>query len=201
MSPGRAGSSSDPRRPGQGPDRIRAPDRAPRRRAARGRPRAVARPPPRGRPRAARHLRSLLLGGVEIDGEPFGRTVRVRSAATIRVNGREYVGDFEVATTGDGFAVINELPLEPYVAGALKAEAPATWPREALRAQAIVVRTYAAYQRQLNAGRAYHIVASTADQQYAGRVGDASPVWDAVRDTAGQVLLWEGGLFAALYRA
>ena len=138
-------------------------------------------------------------GGVEIDGEPFGRTVRVRSAATIRVNGREYVGDFEVATNGDGFAVINELPLEQYVAGALKAEAPATWPREALRAQAIVVRTYAAYQRQLNAGRAYHIVASTADQQYAGRVDDASPVWDAVRDTAGQVLLWEGALFAAFY--
>src|SRR5205807_1920736 len=102
-------------------------------------------------------------GGVEIDGEPFGRTVRVRSAATIRVNGREYVGDFEVATTGDAFAVINELPLEQYVAGSLKAEAPETWPREALRAQAIVVRTYAAYQRQLNAARSYHIVASTAD--------------------------------------
>jgi len=138
-------------------------------------------------------------GGVEIDGEPFGRTVRVRSAATIRVNGREYVGDFEVATTGDAFAVINELPLEQYVAGSLKAEAPETWPREALRAQAIVVRTYAAYQRQLNAARSYHIVASTADQQYAGRVDDASPVWDAVRDTAGQVLLWEGALFATFY--
>ncbi len=140
-------------------------------------------------------------GGVEIDGEAFGRAVRVQSDATIRVNGREYAGTFEVVTSGDGLAVINELPLEEYVAGALKAEAPETWPREALRAQAIVVRTYAAYHRQLNADKPYHIVASTANQQYAGRVADPSPIWDAVRDTAGQVLLWEGALFPAFYHS
>jgi stage II sporulation protein D (peptidoglycan lytic transglycosylase) len=138
-------------------------------------------------------------GGIEIDGEPFGRVVRVRSDAPIRVNGREYAGTFELVRSGDGLAVINELPLETYVAGALKAEASETWPREALRAQAIVIRTYAAYQRQLSAGRPYHIVASTAHQLYAGRVADTSPLWDAVRDTTGLVLRWEGALFAAFY--
>jgi len=138
-------------------------------------------------------------GSVEIDGEPFGSPVRVRSDALIRLNGREYPGTFEVVTSGDGLAVINELSFEEYVAGALKAEAPETWPREALRAQAIAVRTYAAYQRQLNASKPYDIVASTAHQQYAGRVADPSPIWDAVRDTTGQVLLWEGALFPAFY--
>ena len=43
-------------------------------------------------------------------------------------------------------------------------------PIEMLKAQAIVARTYAAYHRQLNAGKPYHIVASTAHQQYVGRV-------------------------------
>ena len=47
-------------------------------------------------------------------------------------------------------------------------------------AQAIVARTYAAYQRQLNAAKLYHIVASTAHQQYVGRVHADSPAWTAV---------------------
>ena len=42
-------------------------------------------------------------------------------------------------------------------------------------------------------------MASTANQQYAGRVPSTSPIWRAVRETAGQVLLWEGDLFPAFY--
>ncbi len=138
-------------------------------------------------------------GGVEIDGAPFGRGARLRSERAIRLNGHEYAGTLEILKNGDGLAVVNELPLEEYVAGSLKAEIPDTWPMEALRAQAIVARTYAAYHRQLNAAKPYHIVASTANQQFAGRVAGSSPVWDAVRETAGQVLLWEGELFPAFY--
>ena len=140
-------------------------------------------------------------GGVEIDGAPFGRGARLSSEGTIRLNGREYGGTLEILKNGGGLAVVNELPLEEYVAGALKAEASDTWPTEALRAQAIVTRSYAAYHRQLNAGKPYHIVASTANQQYVGRVPGSSPLWDAARETAGQVLLWEGELFPTFYHA
>jgi stage II sporulation protein D len=42
-------------------------------------------------------------------------------------------------------------------------------------------------------------VATTAHQQYVGRVAATSPVWTAVRETRGQVLLWEGELFPAFY--
>src|SRR5262249_34584824 len=72
-------------------------------------------------------------------------------------------------------------------------------PLEMLKAQAIVARTYAAYQRQLNAGKLYHLTASTAHQQYIGRVALDSPAWAAVRQTQGQVLLWNGRLFPAFY--
>src|SRR3989441_6771227 len=70
-----------------------------------------------------------------------------------------------------------------------------------LRAQAIVARTYAAYHRVLNAPKAYHILASTVHQGYAGHVPSSSPVWDAVRDTSRRVLLWDGDLFPAFYHA
>jgi stage II sporulation protein D len=44
-------------------------------------------------------------------------------------------------------------------------------------------------------------VATTTHQVYAGHVPASSPIWDAVRDTTGQVLLWDGELFPAFYHS
>jgi stage II sporulation protein D len=136
--------------------------------------------------------------GVEIEGARASG-FRLRSDQPIRLNGREYTPPLDVVRTGEALAVVNELPLEEYLVGVLRAEAGDKWPLEALRAQAIVARTYAAYHRAIAGTRPYHIVASTAHQQYVGRVPPASPIWGAVRETAGQVLLWEGDLFPAFY--
>jgi stage II sporulation protein D len=138
--------------------------------------------------------------GIEADGRQ-ATSFRVRSERPIRINGQEYGDTLELIRNGDGIAVVNELPLEDYVAGVLRAEMGDRWPVEALRAQAIVARTYAAYQRMISAGKAYHIVASVAHQMFAGRPPRTSPAWAAVSDTAGQVLRWEGELFPAFYHA
>jgi len=124
---------------------------------------------------------------------------RLRSSRPIRLNGREYGATIELVRHATGIAVVNELPLEEYLVGVLRGEASDTWPAEALRAQAIVARTYGAYHRRLGAGRPFHIVASTANQLFAGRVPSGSPLWAAVQETAGQVLHWEGELFPAFY--
>jgi stage II sporulation protein D len=136
--------------------------------------------------------------GLEVDGRR-GPAFRLVSAQPIRWNGRDYGGPIEVVRAGEGIAVINEVPLEDYLVGVLRAEAGERWPPAALRAQAIVARTYAAYHRLIAASKPYHIVASTAHQQYAGRVLPTSPLWSAVNETAGQVLHWEGELFPAFY--
>jgi stage II sporulation protein D len=118
---------------------------------------------------------------------------------SLRVAGRHYPGVVEIVRGGDGLLVVNELPLEEYVVGAVKAEAGEKMPLEMLKAQAVVARTYAAYHRRLNAGKPCHLMATTAHQQYAGAVAAGSPVWTAVLETAGQVLLWDGDLFPAFY--
>lgn len=138
--------------------------------------------------------------GVEINGRR-APGFRLTSERPIRLNGREYPAVVELVKNGAGMAVVNELPLEDYVVGVLRAETNERWPLETLRAQAIVARTYAAYHRTLNAGKPYHVVASTANQMYAGRVAATSPIWEAVRDTEGQVLFWEGALFPAFYHS
>jgi stage II sporulation protein D len=147
-------------------------------------------------------------GGVEIrsHGAPSLRTDRgavVRltpvNGGRLKLNGREYPGAIEVTVGVTGLMAINDVPLEEYLVGVVKAEAGDRMPLEMLKAQAIVARTYAAYQRQINAAKPYHIVASTANQQYAGRVVPESPAWTAVRETQGQVLIWNGYLFPAFY--
>ena len=47
------------------------------------------------------------------------------------------------ADNKDKFVVINELPLESYLYGVIPSEMPASYPMEALKAQAICARTYA----------------------------------------------------------
>jgi stage II sporulation protein D len=137
--------------------------------------------------------------GVELEGRRAG-AFRLTSERPIRLNGRDYPGTLDLLRAADGtLTVVNELPLEEYLAGVVRAEAGERWPAEALRAQAIVSRTYAAYHRVLNAEKPFHIIASTAHQLYAGAVGSASPAWAAVHETRGQVLRWEGELFAAFY--
>ena len=119
--------------------------------------------------------------------------------SAVRVNALDYPGAIEIRRAAEGLLVVNTLPLEEYLVGSVKAEAGESMPLEMLKAQAIVARTYAAYHRRLNAGKPYEIVATTAHQQYVGRVAATSPVWTAVRETRGQVLLWEGELFPAFY--
>ena len=143
--------------------------------------------------------------GIEIRG--LGRNVlrldalRVTAVhgGAVRVNALDYAGAVEIRRAAEGLLVINTLPLEDYVVGSVKAEAGEAMPLEMLKAQAIVARTYAAYHRRLNAGKPYEIVATTAHQQYVGRVASDSPAWTAVRATRGQVLLWEGELFPSFY--
>jgi stage II sporulation protein D len=143
---------------------------------------------------------SLKNGVMEVEGQRLPAVrLRPEGAQALKVNGREYPGTLEVLRNGDGLAVVNELPLDEYLVGVLKAEASDAWPMEMLKAQAIVARTYAAYHRQLNAAKPFHLLASTAHQQYVGRVPSSSPGWLAVKETEGEVLLWEGQLFPAFY--
>jgi stage II sporulation protein D len=133
-------------------------------------------------------------GGLEVSGGGRGvdgLRLAPGDAGFLRVNGREYPGALEILRSGDAITVVNELPLE--------AEAGDKMPLEMLKAQAVVARTYAAYHRRLNAEKPFHLVASTLNQQYWGRVPTDSPVWAAVNETAGQVLLWNGDLFPAFY--
>ena len=53
-----------------------------------------------------------------------------------------YKGNLEIYEDDNGMHVVNELPLEDYICGVVPSEMPASYPKEALKAQAVCARTY-----------------------------------------------------------
>jgi stage II sporulation protein D len=130
------------------------------------------------------------------------RTLRFEvRGGSLRVGVRDYIGALEVSRQAQGLLLINELPMEEYVAGTVRGEASERWPAEALRALAVVARTYALFQQGRSPGRAFHVVAGNQDQNFAGWVVEGSPAREAAGTTAGQVLTWEGRVFPAFYHS
>ncbi len=121
-------------------------------------------------------------------------------------NERIYRGPLRVVASGDGIGLVESMSPEDYLLGLR--EVPFAWPDEALRTQVVAARTYLAFT--LNQGRStsgrtfgYDICATSACQVYAGLAGlnSASGVrWQqAVRSTAGEILIHEGAPAQALY--
>lgn len=89
----------------------------------------------------------------------------------------------------NGVRVINRVALDEYLKGVVPAESPASWPAEALKAQAIAARTYAITTAKSTDFDHY---ADTRSQVYKG-VGIEHPATNqAVEDTRGQVVTYEG---------
>lgn len=94
----------------------------------------------------------------------------------------------EAGATG-GMDVINEIDIETYVACVTAREAAPTFHREALRAQAILCRTYVLYQMRHRNGQRFDVVAGEASQVYTGLVDGpfGQAAFEAAQSTYGLV--------------
>lgn len=94
---------------------------------------------------------------------------------------RGYRGAITANRTGArSVQVVNTLPMEEYLRPVVAAEVSPSWPDEALRAQAVAARSYAAHEALGRTGRAFDVYDSTRSQAYPGAVAyDAA--WRVVR--------------------
>lgn len=108
-------------------------------------------------------------------------------------DGRQYRGNVILDSAMSGAMIINKLDVEYYLYGVVGMEMSPSYPKEALKAQAIAARSYAL--SNLNANGKYDVVAGTSDQAYGGYTQEKSTananVIDAVDDTAGKVIVYE----------
>ncbi|WP_425571482.1 SpoIID/LytB domain-containing protein [Paenibacillus vulneris] len=110
---------------------------------------------------------------------------------------RSYKGSLEISRFNSKLAVINELPMDQYLASVISSELNKDWPVEALKAQAVAARTYV-----LKQGVKYQIADvsdSTVDQAYHGAGAEFPAALTAVQATQGEVLKDKNGLISPLF--
>ena len=100
-----------------------------------------------------------------------------------------------IGTSSATLNVVNAVPMETYLRGAVPAEMPASWPAEALKSQAVAARTYAAYRLHPGTGT-FDIYDDTRSQVYHGSLAEKSSTNSAISNTAGKVVRTSSGALA-----
>lgn len=120
----------------------------------------------------------------------------------VSVAGAKYNGKLHVLTSPDGRScdVVNETDIEDYISSLLPKEMNASWPIEALKAQAVAARSYALFKIQTqqvsktNGFNTFYDLESSEKHQVSGTFFDVTAKTDeAAQDTKGEVLLGPSG--------
>lgn len=109
-------------------------------------------------------------------------------------------GILEVTRNSDKLRIINELSLEDYLYQVVPSEMPANFGTEALRAQAVVARTYAISEilSETYCSSGFHLDDSTMCQVY-NNISENNAASKAVNDTKGLVLKYDGEIIDAMF--
>ena len=125
---------------------------------------------------------------LQVDGGDDGFVLKGRA-----INGRSsgaYRGVLELRPGAFGINAINAVSLDEYVQGVVPVESPASWPLEALKAQAVAARSYAITSSK--GGNGFEHYPDTRSQVYGG-IGVEQPSTNrAVAETARQVVTYQG---------
>jgi stage II sporulation protein D len=156
------------------------------------------------KPGALQLNRNLVLPKALLLPEDEARRVKVAPPLVVRagkvvplaLDGRLYRGQLEIVVEKTFLRVVNVVPLETYLQGVVAGEMPHMWPMEALKAQAVAARSYALATRVK--GKPFDHYSDPRSQVYLGVAGEKSRTNEAVRATAGKVVLY-GGQVATTY--
>ena len=122
--------------------------------------------------------------------------------AFVSANGRRYRGRVSLWADGDhGIVVVNEIDLEEYLYGVVKAEMLISSPPEALKSQAVMSRTFALKGKKRHGNTAYDLCSTTHCQVYGGVESEDPRAKKAVDHTRGYVLMYQGELIKAFCTA
>lgn len=151
------------------------------------------------------HVRTLF--GGEIAGAQANVKIKVspvKEDSIITYNEKTYRGGFELyADLTGNITVINVLDIEEYLRGVLPSEVYASWNMEALKAAAVTARTYALRNAASSSHSAsgFDVCATTHCQMYSGASKEHERTDEAIRETAGLVVKFNGALAMTPYHS
>ncbi len=142
-------------------------------------------------------------GNIVINGTNTAKTrVEITCPDGFLMNNRKtYRGNFLVYLSAGNLLLVNKIELEMYLYGVLPCEVSNSWEKEVLKAQAVAARSFAVYNRLKNKTPEYDLDSGVFSQVYKGRDIEARATNDAIDETAGEVLGYEGEVIQAFFHS
>jgi stage II sporulation protein D len=125
----------------------------------------------------------------------------ISSADYIEYKGAQYRGIIEIKPVANKILIINVVNTEEYLMSVVPSEVPASWPQEALKAQAICARTYVIREMISRKSQAYDVDTSTNTQVYKGMTKEHQNTSRAVGETQGLILLHKGSPIQSFFHS
>ncbi len=110
-----------------------------------------------------------------------------------------YRGGFEITYRDGGLTVVNVLPAEDYLYSVVSREMSPSWNIEALKAQAVCARNFALGRKNYHSKYGFDVCRTVCCQAYAGTSSENENVHNAVNQTRGELLLYDGKPIQAVY--
>ena len=127
----------------------------------------------------------------------YGSPIQVtptQATDRLMVNHRRYRGTLSIESAGPNRVdVIEWVPLEDYLYGVLPREVGGDWPAEALKAQAVVSRTYVLANMATEPAQRFDLTNDVYSQVYGGLEDEVPAANQAVEATRGEVLITKDG--------
>ena len=139
--------------------------------------------------------------GIVVNGRSYSSLKIESKESGIKVKGKRYRGKIEIVMDKSSLLLINELKLEDYLVGLINQEISSKWPMEAVKAQAVVARTYALYQKKNRKYPTYDLESTVTSQVYGGMDSEDELARQAVKETEGEVAYYNGEMIQALYHS
>ncbi len=126
-----------------------------------------------------------------------------QEGGVVWIGDRWYRGTVRLIASGKGMIVVNTVDLEQYLLSVLGAEMNGNWPQEALKAQAVAARSYALQKRAIaiRNGKFFDLTNTISSQVYRGIQTESNGTLQAVSETAGQVLVYNGNIVEAFFHS
>ncbi|RCX13832.1 stage II sporulation protein D [Anaerobacterium chartisolvens] len=122
--------------------------------------------------------------------------------ALFSLNGKRYRGGLEaVRLAGSDMTIINVVPFEQYLYGVVPCEIGAYPAKEAIKAQAVAARTYAMVSMGQHGKLGFDLCATQHCQVYGGADKEAAACTNAVNETKGKIVTYDGRPAQTLYFA
>ena len=130
------------------------------------------------------------------------RESRSGNVPTTMFSTQHYRGGFQFTRSASGnLTVVNFVTMDDYAACVTAAEMSTSWPIEALKAQAVAAKTYAAVFLNHHSKYGFDVCESTECQRYRGVVTNMESCDTAARETSGVYLTYEDEYAYAFYYA